>query len=62
MQLVGVSEIAEMLGVTPGRASQLANESNFPKPLATPKAGRMWKRMTIERWAEVHRPNERTPT
>lgn len=59
MDLVGVAEIAEMLGVTPGRASQLANGAGFPKPLDEIKAGRIWKRQTIQRWAEVHRPNER---
>ena len=58
MDLVGISEIAEMLGVTNGRASQLAHETTFPKPLDRIKAGPVWKRQTIQRWLE-RRDNER---
>jgi hypothetical protein len=57
MDLVGISEIAEMLGVTRGRVSQM--QAELPKPLGHPKAGPIWQRQTIERWAKVHRPNER---
>jgi hypothetical protein len=56
MDLVGISEIAEMLGVTPGRVSQM--QAELPKPLGRPKAGPIWKRQTIERWLE-RRDNER---
>jgi prophage regulatory protein len=59
MDLVGPTEIAEMLGVTRGRVHQLASAPDFPKPLGETKAGRIWKRQTIERWAKVHRNNER---
>jgi predicted DNA-binding transcriptional regulator AlpA len=58
MDLVGISEIAEMLGVTNGRVSQLTHEDNFPKPLDRIKAGPVWKRQTIQRWLE-RRDNER---
>lgn len=59
MDLVGISEIAEMLGVTRGRVGQMQHDPGFPKPLGRPKAGPIWKRQTIERWAKVHRNNER---
>lgn len=49
--LVGVTEIAAMLGVTRQRADQLTRRGDFPKPEATISAGRIWKKKDVERWA-----------
>ncbi len=49
--LVGLSEIAQMLGLTRQRVDQLARLPDFPEPDAVLTAGRIWKREDIETWA-----------
>ena len=49
--LVGVYEIAEMLGVTRQRIDQLSRAADFPAPEATLQSGRIWKREDVETWA-----------
>ncbi|MDQ6949493.1 MAG: DNA-binding protein [Actinomycetota bacterium] len=51
MELVGLKEIAEMLGVTTSRAHQLAATTDFPTPEAEISAGRIWRREDVEAWA-----------
>lgn len=67
--LVGVAEVAEMLGVSRQRVNQLVQEEpNFPAPEATLAAGRIWLRSTIETWAAAHprrrsiHPGEESPS
>jgi len=52
-QLVGASEIGEMLGITRQRVDQLARtDDNFPEPEATIGRGvRVWSREGVEKWA-----------
>ena len=61
--LVGISEIAGMLGVTRQRAVQLvAGYPDFPNPAATLAAGRIWERKPVEEWIARHpqrRPGRR---
>ena len=53
--LVGITEIARMLGVSPQRADQLSRAyADFPAPEAELSAGRIWKRAAVERWIKVH--------
>lgn len=53
--LVGISEIAQMLGVTRQRAVQLvADYSDFPAPTASLAAGRIWRRRQVEAWMNKH--------
>jgi predicted DNA-binding transcriptional regulator AlpA len=49
--LVGVTEIATMLGVTTQRVSQLVRTPAFPKPVAQLAAGLIWERSDVEQWA-----------
>jgi prophage regulatory protein len=59
--LVGVHEIAEMLGVTRQRIDRIvATDESFPRPEAVLAAGRIWKRADIEIWAE-RRETRRKP-
>lgn len=51
MELVGIAEVAEMLGVSVQRIDQLARADGFPEPVATLKAGRIWERADVEAWA-----------
>lgn len=48
--LVGVAEVAAMLGITRTRVSQLAKTQGFPEPVARLSAGPVWNRDDIERW------------
>ncbi len=53
--LVGLSEIATMLGVTRQRASQLVRDyGDFPPPVAELAAGRVWETAAVETWAKAH--------
>lgn len=49
--LVGLTEIAEMFGVSRQRAGQLADGDGFPLPEAELAAGRIWARSKVEAWA-----------
>jgi prophage regulatory protein len=53
--LVGLSEIASMLGVTRQRASQLVRDyDDFPPPVAQLASGRVWETAAVEAWAKAH--------
>lgn len=49
--LVGVAEIAELLGVSRQYVDRLSRtDDTFPVPEAELKSGRVWKREAIEKW------------
>lgn len=53
-EVVGMAEIAAMLGVVRSYAYRLAEEDpEFPEPIAHLAAGRVWKRADVERWARA---------
>ena len=55
LDLVGVWEVAEMLGVSRQRVHQLRHEHpDFPTPVADLKAGKIWFRTDIVSWAARH--------
>ena len=59
--LVGIRELADLLGVTRQRASQIAAMRTFPAPLAKLAAGPVWNKASLtwflEDWArEPRRP------
>lgn len=59
LDLVGVAEIAALLGITRQRVNQLvAQREDFPEPVAHLSAGRIWRRDDVARWAE-HRRSRR---
>lgn len=49
--LVGVAEVAKLLGVTKQRASDLVHADHFPPPVATLAAGPIWRRSQLARFA-----------
>lgn len=50
--LVGVAEVAAMLGVSRQRVNKIVKEDeSFPRPEAELAAGRIWRRDDIEQWA-----------
>lgn len=48
--LVGISEIADLLGTSRQRASELARTPRFPSPLADLAAGPVWFKPTIAKF------------
>lgn len=60
-ELVGTSEIADLLGVSRQRVQQLASRPGFPEPVAVLSAGTIWRKADIERWiieTRAPRPGE----
>jgi hypothetical protein len=57
-KLVGVAEVAEILGVTRQRASEISRKRDFPAPLTTLAATPIWLASSVERFAEdwIRRP------
>jgi FtsZ-interacting cell division protein YlmF len=50
-ELVGVAEIAQMVGVSRQRINELVrSDPDFPSPEAELAAGRIWIRQDIEKW------------
>jgi len=53
-----VSEIRAMLGnVSRQRASVIANQRNFPEPIAVLAMGKVWRKSDVEKWIREHRPD-----
>ena len=50
--LVGLTEIADIFGVSRQRVGQLTKRDDFPGPLGTTKAGSVWLRARIEVYEE----------
>lgn len=52
LDLVGISEIAEMLRVSRQRVDRISRtDPEFPNPVADIHAGRIWDRADIRAWA-----------
>jgi hypothetical protein len=49
-ELLGVSEVAEALGVSKQRVAELAESESFPAPIVRLKAGPIWERSAIARF------------
>jgi predicted DNA-binding transcriptional regulator AlpA len=50
--LMGLAEVADLLGVSTQRVDQLAHREDFPRSIAELKGGRIWRRRDIEAWAK----------
>lgn len=50
--LVGIAEIAKLLGVSKQRVSVLASQPKFPIPVARLKMGPVYRQRDIERFKE----------
>jgi predicted DNA-binding transcriptional regulator AlpA len=56
LDLVGVPEIAELLGVSRPSVWRYVRREDFPKPDAQVSGKRLWRRSTVERWAKKTLP------
>jgi len=54
VDLLGASDIANVLGVSRQRVYQLAKRKDFPSPVGELARGAVWDRRTVEAWQ--HRP------
>jgi predicted DNA-binding transcriptional regulator AlpA len=53
-ELLGVTEVAELLGISRQRVQQLTErDPDFPAPAETLARGRVWRRSDIEDWARA---------
>lgn len=52
--IVGVHEIAVLLGVSRQRVHQLTQTLDFPVPVYRLKAGTFWLLADVHRWANDH--------
>ena len=53
-ELVGIFEIAAMVGVSRQRIDQISRtDPDFPSPIAELHAGRIWALSDVERWAHM---------
>ncbi len=53
--MVGVAEVAALLGVSRQRVAQIAGDyPDFPAPEAELAAGRVWSREAVEAWLATH--------
>ena len=53
-------QIAQLLGITPQRAGQIARDhADFPPPIATLAAGRVWDADAVKAWIANH-PDRRS--
>lgn len=50
-RLMGVAEIAELLGLTRQRVHQLRQLDDFPEPFTTLAVGAVWDGDVVETWA-----------
>jgi prophage regulatory protein len=56
MPLVGIKEVAEMIGVSRTRADQLSRRPNFPEPKVRHARVRLWAEADVQAWIAANRP------
>jgi hypothetical protein len=55
-KLAGITEVAEICGVTARSASTYSLRSDFPQPLDYLSVGPIWRASQVERWADKTLP------
>jgi predicted DNA-binding transcriptional regulator AlpA len=58
MALVGINDVAAMLGVSRTRADQLSRRPSFPEPKVRHARVRLWEEKDVQAWMEA---NGRSP-
>jgi prophage regulatory protein len=54
MELLGVTEVAALLGISRQRVQQLTEtDADFPEPAAELARGRVWQKSDVVRWAKA---------
>jgi predicted DNA-binding transcriptional regulator AlpA len=55
-EIVGITEVAELLGVPVRTAARYVDREDFPAPLDTLARGRVWKRDDVVAWGKERLP------
>jgi prophage regulatory protein len=55
MALVGIKEVAALLGVSRTRADQLSRRPNFPPPMVRHARVRLWEDKDVQAWIKANR-------
>ena len=53
LRLLGLSEVADLFGVSKRTASRYAARTDFPKPVAQLAMGPIWLQEDVETWIEA---------
>jgi predicted DNA-binding transcriptional regulator AlpA len=56
LDLLGVPEIADLLGVSRRTAWRYVERPHFPEPAAQVSGKRLWQRRAVEKWANKTLP------
>lgn len=59
LDLVGVAEVALLLGTSRAQISRWALRDDFPDPVARLRMGPIWMKDDVVRWAKQRKPNGR---
>jgi prophage regulatory protein len=54
--LVGFTEVVELLGVPRRTAARYVKRPDFPEPYVRLAAGPIWLRADVQRWTKAHLP------
>lgn len=54
--LLGLSDISRLLGVTMRTTQKYVDRDDFPEPIGRIAAGRVWLRADVQRWAKETLP------
>lgn len=55
-EIVGITEVAEILGVPVRTAARYVDRADFPEPLGSLARGRVWRRGDVRTWGESRLP------
>jgi predicted DNA-binding transcriptional regulator AlpA len=58
-EFIGVSEIAQMLGVERNSAWRYTRRSDFPECVSRPASGPIWRKRDVAAWAAESLPLKR---
>jgi len=58
--LIDMTQLQEMLGVSRGRAYTISRDRTFPEPAISRTRFRAWRRTDVEAWLDQHRPDWRS--
>jgi predicted DNA-binding transcriptional regulator AlpA len=61
MELAGLAELAEMLGVTKRTAVRYTKRPGFPRPIATLAATPVWRAEDLTSWKQANLPFPQDP-
>ena len=60
LDLVGLAEVAEMLGTSRRQAIRWTQRKDFPEPLVRLAATPVWEAREVRRWKREQEPNKRS--